>query len=73
MPSRRRFSLRGAVFFDEKKKGLDQILCSLGIDDVEVGMRPSAPSILFIYIVLIGKAAVKRLLAHVNLEFYNLC
>jgi len=32
-------SLRGAVFFDEKKKGLDQILYSLGVDDVEVGKR----------------------------------
>jgi len=31
--------LRGAVFFDEKKKGLDQILYSLGVDDVEVGKR----------------------------------
>ena len=33
--------MRGAVFFDEKKKGLDQILYSLGIDDVEVGKQPS--------------------------------
>ena len=31
--------MRGAVFFDEKKKGLDQILYSLGVDDVEVGKR----------------------------------
>ena len=27
------------MFFDEKKKGLDQILYSLGVDDVEVGKR----------------------------------
>ena len=27
------------MFFDGKKKGLDQILYSLGVDDVEVGKR----------------------------------
>lgn len=32
-------SLRGAVFFDDKKKGLDQILYSMGIDDVESGKK----------------------------------
>jgi hypothetical protein len=32
-------SLRGAVFFDDKKKGLDQILFSLGVDDVEMGKK----------------------------------
>ncbi|TRY61424.1 hypothetical protein TCAL_14996 [Tigriopus californicus] len=32
-------SLRGGVFFDEKKKGIDQILFSLGVDDVELAKR----------------------------------
>lgn len=28
-------SLRGAIFFDSKKKGVDQVLISVGIDDME--------------------------------------
>nr|AID52839.1 nuclear receptor [Tigriopus japonicus] len=32
-------SLRGGVFFDEKKKGIDQILFSLGVDDVDLAKR----------------------------------
>lgn len=32
-------SLRGAVFFDDKKKGLDQILYSMGVDDIETGKK----------------------------------
>jgi hypothetical protein len=28
-------SLRGAIFFDSKKKGVDQVLISMGIDDME--------------------------------------
>ena len=32
-------SLRGAVFFEDKKKGLDQILYSMGVDDVEIGKK----------------------------------
>jgi len=28
-------NLRGAIFFDSKKKGVDQVLCSMGIDDLE--------------------------------------
>lgn len=32
-------SLRGAVFFEDKKKGLDQILYSMGVDDIDVGKK----------------------------------
>merc|ERR1719350_84241 len=28
-------SLRGAIFFDSKKKGVDQVLISMGIDDMK--------------------------------------
>ena len=32
-------SLRGAVFFDIQKKGLDQILYSFGVDDIDTGKK----------------------------------
>ena len=32
-------NLRGAVFFEERKQGIDQILNSMGVDDIAVGRR----------------------------------
>ena len=32
-------SLRGAVFFEDKKKGLDQILYSMGVEDIAIGKK----------------------------------
>lgn len=32
-------SLRGAVFFEDKKKGLDQILYSMGVEDIDIGKK----------------------------------
>eukprot|EP00092_Neocalanus_flemingeri_P045881 GFUD01051470.1.p1 GENE.GFUD01051470.1~~GFUD01051470.1.p1 ORF type:complete len:682 (-),score=136.96 GFUD01051470.1:677-2722(-) len=38
-------SLRGALFFDKKKKGVDQVLSSMGIDDMEIIKKMFKPLI----------------------------
>merc|ERR1719464_765559 len=36
-------SLRGAIFFDSRKKGVNQVLISMGIDDMETIKTMFAP------------------------------
>jgi len=38
-------SFRGAIFFDKKKKGVDQVMSSMGIDDMEVIKKMFKPMI----------------------------